>query len=64
MRAWYPFGAEVRCVNKKGMAKFRGRNVYISMALRGQSVAFVDDAEGVTEMFFFKTSLGQLAAAA
>ena len=64
MRAWYPFGAEVRQVNKKGIAKFRGRSVYVSMALRGQGVAFVDDAEGVTEMFFFKTSLGQLAAAA
>jgi hypothetical protein len=41
----------------------RGRSVYVSMALHGQNVAFVDDAEGVTEMFFFKTSVGQLAAA-
>ena len=63
MRAWYPPDADVRRVNQKGMAKYRGRSVYVSMALCGQSVAFVDRDEGATEMFFYTMSLGQLAAA-
>ncbi|MCB9765127.1 MAG: IS481 family transposase [Alphaproteobacteria bacterium] len=63
-KPWYPPGAAVRRVNKKGCVKYAGRSLYVSMALAGHSIAFLHNDAGDTEMFFYNLSLGQLAEAA
>ena len=52
--------AEVRRVSVGGGVKFKGREVFVSSVLRGESVALTETGNGVWDVHFYARLLGRL----
>lgn len=59
----YPRWYAVLTANPWGHVSFRGRDYFISAALRGERVGFVEVEEGCFEVYFCKLLLGRIHAA-
>jgi transposase InsO family protein len=60
-RPWYPPGMDVRTVNKKGSVKYRGKHLYVTMALRGQPVGLRQISEKAAQVRYYELDLGTVA---
>ena len=59
----YPHWYEVLRLRKDGRLSFRGEDHFISAALRGERVGFVEVEEGCFEVYFGTLLLGRIHAA-
>lgn len=56
----YPLWYEVLTPNRHGHVSFRGKQYFISVAVRHERVAFVEVEDGCFEVYFCKTLLGRI----